>query len=179
VTEKRPPPSTGLMAFVDWVAETSEPATPSAPVDPESLYLGVLLDRDEYGLLVASVREILRVGEIQRVPDAPAQIRGLANVRGAILPVVEVRTRIGLTPLVLSPAARIVVVEVGDRSVGLLVDRVTHIVKVRDSQIEPERATASQGSGCFSGVARCADGPMTLLDPEKIVASETETEAEA
>jgi purine-binding chemotaxis protein CheW len=179
VTEKHPHPAIGLMAFVDWVATSSEQTKPSEPVDPESLYVGVVLDRDECGLLVANLREILRVGEIQRVPDAPPHIRGLTNVRGAILPVVEVRTRLGLSPLVLGPAARIVVVEVRGRSVGLLVDRVTQIVKVRASQIEPASAMTPREPGCFSGVARCPGGPLFLLDPEKIVTSELERGAES
>ena len=161
-------PQVDLVAFADWVTERAEKEAPKAPVDPEHLFVAFLLEREEYGLPVASVREILRVAEISRVPQAPADIRGVMNVRGKVLPVVEVRTRLGLPPLSPTHESRVVVFEVRERALGLLVDRVTRIAHVLESAIEAPPAEASGSAGFASGVTRGADGSLlVLLDPEK------------
>ena len=114
------------------------------------------------------MREILRVGEVTRVPQAPPHIRGVTNVRGSILPVVEIRTRIGLPPLDPGPHARIVVLEVGERALGLLVDRVTRVAKVRVSEIEPPPAEiVTTRTDYVVGVAKGPGGLLILLDPAR------------
>ena len=136
--------------------------------DEERTFVAFLLDREEFGLPVESVREVLRVGEVTRVPQAPTHIRGVTNVRGSILPVVEVRTRIGLGPLDPGPDARIVVLEVGERALGLLVDRVTRVAKVRVSEIEPPPAeVVTARTDYVVGVAKRPEGLLILLDPAK------------
>lgn len=170
-----------LLAFADWVAESS--ATPSGPEadDPERLYVAFELDGEAYGLPIERVLEVLRVGEIQHVPQAPAHVRGVSNVRGAILPIVEVRTRIGLDPLDPTPAARIVRVEAGGRSLGFLVDRVIGLRKVRASQVGPAEVVIAGMDACLSGVAEGKPGPLALLDPDRVLGApgaERETERE-
>jgi purine-binding chemotaxis protein CheW len=156
-----------LLAFADWVS-AGQKGRAAAQAAEERTYVAFRLDREEYGLPVESVREILRVGETTRVPQAPPHIRGLTNVRGSILPVVEVRTRIGLAPLEPGPSARIVVLEVGERALGLLVDRVTRVTKVRVSEIEPPPAeVVTARTDYVVGVAKRADGLLILLDPGK------------
>lgn len=156
-----------LLAFADWVS-AGQRGRAAAPADEERTYVAFLLDREEFGLPVESVREVLRVGEVTRVPQAPAHIRGVTNVRGGILPVVEIRTRIGLSPLDPGPLARIVVLEVGDRALGLLVDRVTRVAKVRVSEIEPPPAeVVTARTDYVTGVAKRPEGLLILLDPGK------------
>ena len=158
-----------LLAFADWVSETTSRKADAEPVDPERLYLAFDLDGEAYGLAVERVLEVLRVGDIQPVPQAPAHVRGLTNVRGVIVPIVEIRTRIGLSPLTLTPAARIVRVEVGDRSLGFLVDRVAGLRKVRASQIESAGGVVAGWNACLSGMAEGPSGPFMLLDPDQIL----------
>lgn len=156
-----------LLAFADWVS-AGQRGRAEAQADEERTYVAFLLDREEFGLPVESVREVLRVGEVTRVPQAPAHIRGVTNVRGSILPVVEIRTRIGLSPLDPGPLARIVVLEVGERALGLLVDRVTRVAKVRVSEIEPPPAeVVTARTDYVTGVAKRPEGLLILLDPGK------------
>lgn len=156
-----------LVAFADQLAAGSRGRGAAEAVE-ERTFVSFRLDREEFGLPVASVREVLRVGELTRVPQAPPHIRGVTNVRGSILPVVEVRTRIGLAPLDPGPAARIVVLEVGERALGLLVDRVTHVVKVKATEIEPPPAEiVSARTDYVVGVAKRPSGLLILLDPAK------------
>lgn len=165
-----PPAADGavdLLAFADWVS-TGQKGRAVAAAEKERSFVAFLLDREEFGLPVESVREVLRVGEVTRVPQAPPHIRGVTNVRGSILPVVEVRTRIGLGPLDPGPSARIVVLEVGERALGLLVDRVTRVAKVRISEIEPPPAeVVTARTDYVVGVAKRPEGLLILLDPGK------------
>ena len=113
-----------LLDFADAVAvtDTAEPVTPAAA--PLHLVTFVL-DREEFGIPIGRVREVLRVGDITRVPEAPPHIRGVTSVRGRILPWSS-RAPAGL-PGLGEPGmrARIIVVEAHGRVLGLLVDAVT------------------------------------------------------
>ncbi|MBK8596203.1 MAG: purine-binding chemotaxis protein CheW [Holophagales bacterium] len=156
-----------LLAFADWVSAGQKGRATREAVE-EKTYVAFLIDREEFGLPVESVREILRVGEVTRVPQAPPHIRGVTNVRGSILPVVEIRTRIGLPPLDPGPRARIVVLELGERALGLLVDRVTRVAKVRVTEIEPPPAEiVTTRTDYVVGVAKGPEGLLILLDPAR------------
>lgn len=165
-----PPPEEGsvdLLAFADWVSAGQKRRAADHAAE-ERTYVVFRLDGEEYGLPVESVREILRLGETTRVPQAPPHIRGLMNVRGSILPVVEIRTRIGLAALDPGPSARVVVLEVGERALGLLVDRVTRVAKVRASEIEPPPAeVVTARTDYVVGVAKRPEGLLVLLDPAR------------
>lgn len=126
------------------------------------------LDREEYGLRVGQVREVIRVAEITRVPHAPAHVRGVTNLRGRILPVVEIRTRLGLQPGAITGRSRIVVVDVHDRVLGILVDAVLQVTKVPLESVTPPPAEiVSAGSDYISGVARSSSRLVILLELEK------------
>ncbi len=152
----------GLLRFADGLER--EVALPAAPGPAEQLHLVTFaLDREEYGVPVVQVREVIRVGEITRVPQAPAHVRGVSNLRGRILPVVELRSRLGLAPAVLTPRSRIVVVELRDRVLGLLVDAVLQVTKVpRESVAPPPEEVLSAESDYLTGVARW-DGRLIIL----------------
>jgi len=126
------------------------------------------LDREEYGVPVGQVREVIRVSEITRVPHAPAHVRGVTNLRGRILPVVEIRTRLGLQPAAITGRSRIVVVEVHDRVLGILVDAVLQVTKVPLESVTPPPAeVVSPGSDFIGGVARASSRLVMLLELEK------------
>lgn len=162
------PGTVDLLAFADWVTEQKDRAAETQIVDEEHVFVSFRLGREEFGVPIENVREILRVDEITRVPHAPPHVRGVTNVRGRILPVVEIRTRIGMTALVPTPASRIVVLEVGTRSLGLLVDGDARVAKVRASQVEPPpEEIVSRRSDYVRGVAKRPEGLLILLDPER------------
>ncbi|MCX8125174.1 MAG: chemotaxis protein CheW, partial [Spirochaetes bacterium] len=82
------------------------------------------LDEIEYGIDILSVHEILRIPEITRLPNTPEYIKGVINLRGNVIPVVDIRVRFGMQPVALTELSRIIVVEIGEKLVGLLVDNV-------------------------------------------------------
>ena len=104
-----------------------------------------------------------------RVPEAPQHIRGVTNLRGRILPVVELRSRLGLAPLdTPGPRARIIVVETDGRILGLLVDSVSHVLKVTAGMVidAPAEVTSAQGN-YVTGVARIDSRLVILLDLDR------------
>jgi purine-binding chemotaxis protein CheW len=128
------------------------------------------LDREEFGIPVTQVREVIRVNGITRVPQVPAHVRGVTNLRGRILAIVEIRTRLGLTEAVVTPASRIVVVEVRGRALGLLVDRVSQVTKVpAESVAPPPEEVVTAETDFLTGVARWDSRMIMLLDLDKVL----------
>src|SRR6476619_495922 len=95
------------------------------------------IDREVFALPVKQVQEILRVSALTRVPHAPFPVRGVTNLRGYVLPVVDLRVRLGMPPEEPGPLARIMVVHSRGRLVGLLVDAVDQVVPIDRLAVEP------------------------------------------
>jgi purine-binding chemotaxis protein CheW len=116
------------------------------------------------------VREIVRVHQLTREPQAPAHVRGVQNLRGAVLPVLEVRTRVGMPPAEVTDRSRIVVAEAQERLVGLLVDMVMRVSAVSRSQIRPPPPEVrSQLSEYVLGTAPVEGRTSLLLDIEGLL----------
>jgi purine-binding chemotaxis protein CheW len=156
-----------LLSFADAMEARAVAETAPAP-GPELHLLTFVLEREEFGIPVTQVREVIRVSEITRVPQAPAHVRGVANLRGRILAVVELRSRLGLPPAELTPRSRVVVVEVRARVLGLLVDAVRQVTKVPESSVVPApEEVISADVDYLRGVARWQSRLIILLDLEK------------
>ncbi|MFI5210427.1 MAG: chemotaxis protein CheW [Gemmatimonadales bacterium] len=157
-----------LLAFADQFGTTSQPA----PVAVErELHLVVFrLGGEQYAVPIGEVLEVVRVADITRVPHAPAHIRGVMNLRGRILPVVEIRSRLHLDPAELTSLSRVVVVEVDRRVVGLLVDAVGQVTRVGEKMVSaPPDEVRAAGAEAVTGVARTSTGLLVLLDLERVL----------
>ena len=131
------------------------------------------LDREEYGVEVRLVQEIRRVTEITVVPRAPAFVRGVINLRGRILPVVDLKKKLGLGEVEIQKASRIVVVRLKDRLLGLLVDGASQVLKVPMSRIEPPPdEIVNKGGDTIRGVAKLESRLVILLDLNRVLAQE-------
>ena len=132
-----------------------------------------LLDREEYGVDVRQVQEIRRVGEITAVPRAPEFVRGVVNLRGRILPVLDFKRKLGLGEVIIERATRIVVVRVRERVLGLLVDGASQVLKVPVSRIEPPpEEVVDRGGDYIRGVAKLDDRLVILVDLERALGLE-------
>jgi len=132
------------------------------------------LSGEEYGIDVRLVQEIIRVSEITQVPRAPAFIKGVINLRGRIIPVIDLKQKLGLGEV--SEAARqsrIVVVKVRDRLVGLLVDGASQVLKVPVASVEaaPEEVVEIDAN-YLRGVAKLENRLIILMDLTKVLALE-------
>jgi purine-binding chemotaxis protein CheW len=131
------------------------------------------LDREEYGVDVRQVQEIRRLTEITSVPRAPEFVRGVINLRGRILPVLDLRRKLGLGDVAESRAARIVVVRVRERLLGLLVDGASQVLKIPVSRVEPApEEVVERGGDYIRGVAKLDDRLIILVDLERLLAQE-------
>ena len=131
------------------------------------------LDREEYGVDVRQVQEIRRTTEITSVPRAPEFIRGVINLRGRILPVLDLKRKLGLGEVEAGRATRIVVVRVKERLLGLLVDGASQVLKVAVSRIEPApEEVVEKGGDYIRGVAKLDDRLIILVDLERLLAHE-------
>jgi purine-binding chemotaxis protein CheW len=161
------PPRERLLAFADDVARQQAAVSAPAP-DPELHLVTFRLEREAFAVPIDRVREVVRVTDVTRVPEAPPHIRGVTNLRGKVLPVVELRTRLGLSPAVITPSSRILVVEAHNRVLGLLVDGVSRVVKVPSSSVvPPPDEVLSERTDYIPGVARMGETLLILLDLDR------------
>jgi len=131
------------------------------------------LDREEYGVDVRQVQEIRRMSEITSVPRAPEFIRGVINLRGRILPVLDLKRKLGLGEVAAGRATRIVVVRVCERLLGLLVDGASQVLKIAVSRIEPPpEEVLEKGGDYIRGVAKLDDRLIILVDLGRLLAHE-------
>ena len=127
---------------------------------------------EEFGVEISSVKEIIRVGEIARIPDAPSYVQGMTNLRGQIIAVINLAEQFGLSPQSDIPKnARIVVTEVKGQTVGILVDEVSEVFKIPVENIKPtpEIIQAKGGEDYIKGVGNLDNRIIILLDLEKLL----------
>ena len=131
------------------------------------------MDREEYGVDVRLVQEIRRVTEITQVPRAPDFIKGVINLRGRIIPVIDLKKKLGLGEVVTTKLSRIVVVTIKGRLLGLMVDGASQVLKVPVSLVEPAPEEVVQKGGDYlRGVAKLEHRLIILVDLEKVLALE-------
>lgn len=120
-------------------------------------------------LPVSQVREVLRVGRITRVPQAPPPVRGVTNLRGRVLAVVDLGTRSGGRAVEIGDNSRILVVESQGRSLGLLVDRVDKVLDLGMGQVADAPDEVPEGLREGAAGAHPAAGGLLLLDVDKLL----------
>lgn len=121
------------------------------------------LGKEEYGVDINSVQEIIRGGGITPVPGAPPHVSGVINLRGRIIPVVDLRLRFSRDPIAQNEEQRIVVVELGEKRLGMLVDSVRQVIKFSTGLVEemPEDATTPEAS-YIRGMGKL-DGRLVII----------------
>lgn len=123
------------------------------------------LGDERFGIDIESVFEIIRSQEITAVPTAPSHVEGVINLRGRVIPVVDLSRRFGMPGVTATKSSRIVVVGSGDARVGLVVDGVSQVLMLHDDWIEPTPDLAAGTSGeLIRGIAKLPDGLTILLE---------------
>ena len=132
---------------------------------------------EEYAVDILRVREILQAGRITRVPRTPAWVRGVINLRGAVVPVLDLAVRFGLEAVAPSRSTCVVICEVhvdGDAVVaGILADSVSEVVYLPAEQVQPPPAFGSRiRVDCLHGMGRVGERLVLLLDLDAVVSAE-------
>ena len=157
-----------VFAFADSLAGGHQ--VQEAPREQAESWVTFRLADETYALPVAVVQEILRPGAITRVPHAPDPVRGITNLRGRVLAVVDLRVRLGLPAAEADERNRILVVAARERTLGLLVDAARQVLKLLPSAVQPPPADIlTDRSDFLRGVYHLADELVVLLDVERVL----------
>lgn len=130
------------------------------------------LAQEEYGVEITKVQEIILMGEITRVPQTPDYIKGLINLRSTVIPIVDLRLRFGLAQEAASDETRIMVVNVAGKTIGIIVDAVSEVLRISKEQIAPPPTVAGLGREYLTGLVKLENRLLILLDIDKILGSE-------
>jgi len=143
------------------------------PVQVVSFNLG----KEEYGVDISQVQEIIRMVEITHVPRAPHFMEGVINLRGQLIPIIDLRTRFSMPRALLTKSTRIVVTEIGNKRVGLIVDSVSEVLNIPIEQVEeaPDMI-AGAGTEYIQGVGKVNDRLIILLDLTMVMSGDEKDE---
>jgi purine-binding chemotaxis protein CheW len=123
------------------------------------------IGNEEFGIDIQKVREINRMIDITRVPNTPPHIEGVVNLRGKIIPIVSLRTKLGFGEAEREKATRIMVVEIDGHVIGFIVDSVSEVLRIHDAKIEPMPSiTGGTEVNYIDGVINLSDRLLILLN---------------
>ena len=137
-------------------------------------YLTFFLDKETYGLEILKVQEIIGMQEITSIPRTPPFIKGVINLRGKVIPVVDLRLKFGMAEAEVSRKTCIIVVQVQQVEakviMGIVVDEVSEVLEIGEAEIEPAPGFGTQVNTQFIlGMAKAKDAVKILLDLDKIL----------
>ncbi|MDD2220287.1 MAG: chemotaxis protein CheW [Desulfoplanes sp.] len=131
------------------------------------------IGEEEFGVEILQVQEIIRMREITRVPNAPDFVEGVINLRGKVIPVIDLRLRFGLQAKEHDKKTRIIVIEVKQMIVGFVVDSVSEVLRIPAGTIElPPPVISGLDSEYISGVGKLDDRLLIMLDLNRLLSRE-------
>lgn len=140
--------------------------------EPKSNYMTFKSGDEYFGLKIQYVNEIIQIQSITTVPETEDYIKGLINLRGKIIPVIDVRLRFGQEPFEYNDRTCIIVIQVNDTMVGLIIEKIAEVVEIKDSDILPpptiSRSDQSNRKYIY-GIGKVGDTVKLLLDPVKLL----------
>lgn len=154
-------------------AVQTNPANRHDPHDDDLIQLVTFrIGEEEFGVDILAVQEIIRMMQITMVPRAPEFIEGVINLRGKVIPVINMRTRFNKPALSQDANTRIVVMELENKIVGFLVDGVSEVLRIPESTVEdPPPVVAGIGSEYIRGIGKLDNRLLILLDLEHLLGS--------
>ena len=128
------------------------------------------LDQEEFGVDILKVQEIIRMMEITKVPKSPEFVEGVINLRGKVIPVIDLRSRFGLDSHAYDKDTRIMVIDINKVIVGFVVDAVSEVLRITADTVEPPPpVVAGIESDYISGVGKLKDRLLILLDLDRLL----------
>jgi len=149
-----------------------------SPASREGKYLTFELDGEEYGLEILKVKEIIGIMNITSVPQTPDYVKGVINLRGKVIPVIDLRLKFSMEPLEYSDRTCIIIVDIAGTSgkkvmVGIVVDSVSEVLNIKGDEIEDAPSFGSRLSTEYIiGMAKVKGGVKILLDIDQVLNAE-------
>jgi purine-binding chemotaxis protein CheW len=136
-------------------------------------FISFTVGEEEYGLELLLVKEVIRVRKITWLPKAPAWVKGIFNLRGDVIPIVDLRDKFGLPQREQTASTRVIVTEIDGKLVGMMVDSASQVVRISAGQIDPPPPMLGGLSQEFiTGVGKLDDRLIILLDTRRILSSD-------
>ncbi len=134
-------------------------------------YIVIRFNKEQFGISINYIQNIVRMTSITRVPNVPEYIKGVINLRGEIIPIMSLRIKLGLEPDELTSQTRIIIVSVDDNLIGLFVDEVMEVLVLEDNQIDKQvKEGVDKKSKYISGVGKLKERLISLFNVEQIIA---------
>jgi len=135
-------------------------------------FLTFTLQGEEYGIEILRVQEIKGLSRIRPIPNAPGYVKGVINLRGAVVPIVDLRTRFGMSEADYNQFTVIIVVSLGAKVVGLVVDAVSDVMNIAKDQVEDAPEMGGEiDTSLFRGMGKVGEKLVLLLNIERLLAS--------
>ena len=149
---------------------TANPRAAAAGPKNSSQFVGFQLAGQEYAFRIEQIDKIVILDKVTKTPQVPEYVEGVSNLRGSIIPIINLRKLFGLEPKPVDGETRTIVVNVGERTMGCTVDMVSHIIRIPEENIQaaPETVTAN-GANYISGFARVNNRLLILLDIDELL----------
>jgi purine-binding chemotaxis protein CheW len=136
-------------------------------------FISFSIGEEEYGLELLRVKEVIRIREITWLPKAPSFVKGIINLRGDVIPIIDLRDKFGLEAKESTAMTRVIVVEVEGRMIGMVVDSASQVVRIPADQIDPPPPMLGGFSQEFiTGVGKLDDNLIILLNTDAILTME-------
>jgi len=156
----------GMRTQADWA--TAATATGGSEL---TQFISFAIGDDQYGVDIMAVREIKGWSEVSNLPKQPEYVRGVLNLRGVIVPIIDLRRRFGQGHTEATPSHIVIIVQIGARLIGLLADRVLDIVSLDASKIQPvPRISNSSRIDFLSGLVTVDGALIALIDLQNLLA---------
>ena len=138
-------------------------------------FISIAIGNDQYGVDIMSVREIKEWEDVRQLPKQPEYMRGVRDLRGVVVPIIDLRCRFGQGLTECSPTHVIVIVQMGDRQIGLLADQVLDIVSFEQGEVQPVPSVGRSSRTRFlSGLVTVEGAMIALIDLERLLAEDAD-----
>lgn len=136
-------------------------------------FLTFMLDKETYGIEIRFVTEIIGIQAITEIPELPDYLKGIINLRGKIIPVMDVRLRFRKEPAEYNDRTCIIVIDIRNISIGLIVDSVAEVITIPDQDIvEPPKMNSESGNRYIKNIGKAGNEVKLLLDCEKLLSED-------
>ncbi len=144
----------------------------TADSEMKGKYLTFFTDDQLFGVSIADVVQIVGMQEITEIPEFPHYAKGIINLRGEIIPIVDMRLRLGKPEAEYNERTCIIVTTINGRCIGLIVDQVDEVTDIKDELISPSPTVSGAGESYLTGIGRLSNKVVLLLDTKRLLGNE-------
>lgn len=156
--------------MVEQSASKSPHSASIAEKKNTSQFVGFQIDGQQYAFRIEQIQEIVILGQVTQTPQVADYVEGVSNLRGAIIPIINLRKLFGLAPKPTDADTRTIVVNVGERIMGCTVDMVSPVIRIPEENIQPAPETVTaNGADYISGFAKLGERLVIVLDIDELL----------